>query len=54
MTAMGRWQASWRRGVVVAAAAAIGLAAAAQAHADPVDLQVVDRESGQVLKVGRH
>jgi hypothetical protein len=36
------------------AAAAIGLGCAAQAHADPVDLQVVDRESRHVLKVWRH
>jgi hypothetical protein len=38
------------------ATAAIGLACVAQAHADsaPVDLQVVDRETGQPLKVWRH
>jgi hypothetical protein len=34
--------------------AAIGLAGAARAHADPVDLQMVDRQTGQPLRVWRH
>jgi hypothetical protein len=55
MTAMGRWHRSAQRCVALAvAAAAIGLASVAQAHADPVDLQVVDRETGQPLQVWRH
>jgi hypothetical protein len=53
--ATGKWQTSWRRCAVLAmASAAIGLACAAQAYADPVDLQVVDRATGQPLKVWRH
>ena len=55
MTATSRWQTSLRRCVVLAVAtAAIGSACAAQADANPVDLQVVDRETGQTLKVWRH
>ena len=57
MTATGRWQTFLRgRAVLAMATAAIGLACVAQAHADsaPVGLQVVDRETGQPLKVWRH
>jgi hypothetical protein len=57
MTATVRWHTSLRRCAVLAmATAAIGLACAAPAHAEsvPVDLQVVDRETGQPLKVWRH
>jgi hypothetical protein len=57
MTATGRWHSSARRSAILAmAAAAIGLACVVRAHADsaPVDLQVIDRESGQPLKVWRH
>jgi hypothetical protein len=45
-----------RRGVLAGAIAALGLACAAQAHAQsgPVDLTVVDRETGQPLRVWRH
>ena len=45
-----------RRTVLAGAIAAIGLAYGAQAHADsaPVDLQVVDRETGQPLRLWRH
>jgi len=43
-----------RRGAVLAAVAAIGLAGAARAHADPVDLTVIDRQTGQPLKLWRH
>ena len=56
MTTMGRRQTSvGRRAVLVMAAAAIGLAWVARAHADsaPVDLQVVDRATGQPLRVWR-
>ena len=56
MTTMGRRHASVRRCALLAmATTAIGLACAARAHADsaPVDLQVVDRETGQPLKVWR-
>jgi hypothetical protein len=34
--------------------AAIGLAGAVRAMADPVDLSVVDRDSGQALRIWRH
>ncbi len=45
-----------RRAVLAAAIAAVGLACTAATHADaaPVDLQVVDRETGQPLQVWRH
>ena len=43
-----------RRSVLAAAIAALGLSAATPALADPVDLQVVDRQTGQPLKVWRH
>ena len=58
MTATGcSGHSSRRRGAVLAMAiAVIGLACVARAHADSaaVDLQVVDRETGQPLKVWRH
>ncbi len=43
-----------RRRVLAAAIAAIGLAGAANAYADPADLTVVDRGSGQPMRVWRH
>ncbi len=45
-----------RRTLFAAAIAGLALAGAASAcaHADPVDLKVVDRETGQPLKVWRH
>ena len=44
-----------RRGTVLAAAiAAFALAGVARAYADPVDLQVIDRQTGQPLKLWRH
>jgi hypothetical protein len=45
-----------RRTVLATAIAALGLAGAADAHAnpDPVDLKVVDRETGQPLRIWRH
>ena len=45
-----------RRTVLAAAVAMIGLAGAANAFAygDPVDLKVVDRDTGQPLRVWRH
>jgi len=39
---------------LAAAIAVIALAWAAKAFADPVDLQVVDRDTGQTLRVWRH
>ena len=42
------------RTVAAAAAAMIGLASAACVRADPVDLSIVDRETGQVLRTWRH
>jgi len=54
MTAAGL-KAAQRRGTVLAAAiAALTLAGAAHAYADPVDLQVVDRQTGRPLQVWRH
>ncbi|HXQ11278.1 MAG TPA: hypothetical protein VN805_09830 [Caulobacteraceae bacterium] len=47
-TLTGRWVA------LAALAAAIGLVVVARAHADPVDLQVVDRDTGQALRIWRH
>jgi hypothetical protein len=42
-------------GLVLAAAIVVaGLAGASRAHADPVDLAVVDRDTGRPLKVWRH
>jgi len=38
----------------ILAATAIALCAAASAQADPVDLRIVDRDTGQVLPVWRH
>jgi hypothetical protein len=45
-----------RRTVLATAIAMIGLACAANAYADagPVDLKVVDRDTGQTLRVWRH
>lgn len=45
-----------RRTVLAAAIALIGLAGAASAHAqsEPVDLRVVDRDTGQPMRVWRH
>ncbi len=40
--------------ILAAAIAVIALAWAAKALADPVDLQVVDRDTGQTLRVWRH
>ena len=55
MTATGKRTTSLQRCAALAmATAAIGLACVAPARADPVDLQVVDRETGQPLKVWRH
>lgn len=42
------------RTVLAAAIAAIGLGGATQGLADPVDMQVVDRETGQTLQLWRH
>ena len=56
MTATNSVTTSLRRRTILAAAiAAIGLCGAASAYADPgVDLQVVDRETGQPLRIWRH
>jgi len=56
MTAADGAKASLRRRTVLAAIAAAGLAGAANAFAgaDPVDLKVVDRDTGQPLRVWRH
>lgn len=57
MVAMGMWRTTVRRCAVAAVATvALGLACAAQARADvaPVDLQVIDRDTGQLLRVWRH
>ncbi|HEY5009447.1 MAG TPA: hypothetical protein VII42_15720 [Caulobacteraceae bacterium] len=43
-----------RRTVLATALAAVCLGGAACAHADPVDLTVVDRATGQPLRVWRH
>jgi hypothetical protein len=40
--------------ILAAAVAVIALAWAAKAFADPVDLQVVDRDTGQALRIWRH
>jgi hypothetical protein len=55
--AMRKGRTSLQRGTVLAAAlGALSLACVPRAHAEaaPVDLQVVDRETGQPLKVWRH
>src|SRR5260370_27506837 len=57
VTAGDRAKANVRGWTVLAAAMAmIGLAGAARAYVptDPVDLRVVDRETGQVLRIWRH
>src|SRR5258706_15686205 len=57
MTAADSTKTSLRRRTVLATAIAlIGLAGVTDAHAnpDPVDLTVVDRETGQPLRVWRH
>ena len=57
MTSADRTSTALRRRTVLAAAiAAIGFAGAASVHADtdPVDLTVVDRATGQPLRVWRH
>jgi len=54
---MGTMAALGRRRVLAMAVGAIGLAGGAPARANPgdlVDLQVVDRETGQVMPVWRH
>lgn len=54
MMGSGRWRTALRR--CAGLAMAIGLASVAEAHADsaPVDLQVIDRATGQPLQVWRH
>src|SRR5580704_13573287 len=57
MTATNSLMTSLRRRTLLAAAiAVIGLAAGGCAHAgqDPVDLKVVDRDTGRVLRIWRH
>jgi hypothetical protein len=58
MTANGANTWSRRGAILAAAIAAIGLAGAARAYpvtyADAVDLKVVDRDTGQPLRVWRH
>jgi hypothetical protein len=59
MTTVERTMMSLRRravlGAVLGAVSAIGLAGTAKAQAaDPVDLQVVDRDTGQPLRTWRH
>jgi hypothetical protein len=55
MTLADRTKTSLRRRTVLATAiAVIGLTGAANAFADPVDLRVVDRETGQPLQIWRH
>jgi hypothetical protein len=43
-----------RRTFLATAIAVIGLVGVANAYADPVDLKVVDRETGQPLRIWRH
>src|SRR5580693_815901 len=43
-----------RRTLLATAIAALCLGGAACAHADPVDLTVIDRDTGQPLRVWRH
>lgn len=55
MTAVESRKRCFRWPTAVAAAIAVaGLVGAAKALAEPVDLQVVDRDSGRVLRVWRH
>ena len=54
MTAANKTITFRRRTVLATAIAAICLGGAACAHADPVDLTVVDRATGQPLRVWRH
>ena len=55
MTSAANLKTALRRRTILAAAIALfGLAGAARALADPVDLQVIDRQTGQPLKVWRH
>ena len=56
MPATGNGALMRRRTVLAAAIAAVGLASLAQAHADaaPVDLVVVDRDTGQPLRIWPH
>ncbi len=59
MTVTDTTKTSFRRRTVLmtalaSAIAMIGLAGAPRAQADPVDLQVVDRNTGQVLRLWRH
>lgn len=59
MTAANDTKTTFRRRTVLAtvlasAVAVVGLAGGARAYADPVDLQVVDRNTGQVLRLWRH
>ena len=55
MTSAAGTRTSLRRRTVLATAIAlIGFAGAASAFADPVDLQVVDRDTGQPLQLWRH
>jgi len=56
MTATGSGTSLRRRAILAMAVAAVGLAWMARAHAGsaPVDLQVVDRENGQSLRVWPH
>src|SRR4051794_6442414 len=57
MTAAERTRTTLRRRTILAmAVSAVGLAwgAQARASADPVDLTVVDRETGQPMRVWRH
>jgi hypothetical protein len=55
VTATARMTRSFRRRtILVTAIAAICLGGTACAHADPVDLTVVDRATGQPLRVWRH
>jgi hypothetical protein len=55
MTATTKTPTPRRRWAALATAiAVIGAAGAARAHADPVDLQVVDRDTGQALRIWRH
>ncbi|HLI67876.1 MAG TPA: hypothetical protein VKU90_16040 [Caulobacteraceae bacterium] len=52
--AADRTKTPFRRWAALAMVAAIGLAGAAAARADPVDLQVVDRDTGRPLRIWRH
>jgi len=54
MTAMGAGSGLRRRTVLAMALGALCLSCAAPALADPVDLTVIDRDTGQPLRVWRH